>query len=214
LKKTTKILSIADLHGSQYRLNIVIKNVEKYTPDLVVICGDITQFGPGEMAKNLLDQIPVETFAVHGNIDTENVLNGIDKSKAKNIHLKRVKKNGIPYIGIGGESHLLFSTRFSFSNNKTEETIRHLIDGSTVLISHIPPFGLQDKVFLGIHSGSKELRKIIDDCKPRLVLCGHIHEDPGYTKTNGTIVVNCSMGKKGEGALIEINKKIYIKMLD
>ena len=117
-------------------------------------------------------------------------------------------------MGIGGGTPLLLNTGLSNSNSKTERSIKNLIDESTVLISHIPPFGLQDKVFLGIHSGSKELRKIIDDCKPRLVLCGHIHENPGVTKSNGTIVVNCSMGKKGEGAIIEINKKIYVKMLD
>ena len=209
-----KILAIADLHGSQYRLNIVLKNIEKYSPDLVVICGDITQFGPGDIAKNFLDQIPVKTFAVHGNIDMENVLKYIDKSKAKNIHLKRVIKNGIPFVGIGGGNSLLFDAGLSNSNSKTGESIKNLIDESTVLISHIPPFGLQDKVFIGIHSGSKELRKIVDDCKPRLVLCGHIHENPGFTKSNRTIVVNCSLGKKGEGALIEINKKIYVKMLD
>jgi len=209
-----KILAIADLHGSQYRLNIVLKNIEKYSPDLVVICGDITQFGPGEIAKNFLDQIPVKTFAVHGNIDIENVLKGIENSKAKNIHLKRVIKNGIPFIGIGGGIPLLFNKTLSNSNCKNEESMRSLIDESTILISHIPPFGLQDKVFLGVHSGSKELRKIIDDCKPRLVLCGHIHENPGFTKSNGTIIVNCSMGKKGEGALIDINKEINVKMLD
>jgi Icc-related predicted phosphoesterase len=209
-----RILAIADLHGSQYRLNIVLKNIEIYSPDLVVICGDITQFGPGDLAKNLLDQIPVTTFAIHGNIDSENVLKGIDNSKAENIHLKRIIKNGLPFFGIGGEIPLLFIKENLNSKYKTGDSICNMIDESTVLISHIPPFGLQDKVFLGIHSGSKELRKIIDNCKPRIVLCGHIHENPGVTKSNGTIIVNCSMGKKGEGSLIEINKKINVKMLD
>ena len=65
-----KIYSVADTHGSQYRLNLVLKNVERYSPDLVVFCGDITQFGPGDVAKNFLDQIPVDTLAVTGNIDS------------------------------------------------------------------------------------------------------------------------------------------------
>ena len=51
-----KILAVADIHGAQYRLNLVLKNIEIYSPDLVVICGDITQFGPGELAKNFLYQ--------------------------------------------------------------------------------------------------------------------------------------------------------------
>ena len=64
-----KIYSVADIHGSQYRLNLILKNIKRYAPDLVIVCGDITQFGPGDVAKNFLDQIPVETIAVTGNID-------------------------------------------------------------------------------------------------------------------------------------------------
>ena len=91
---------------------------------------------------------------------------------------------------------------------------KKILDEKSVLISHEPPYGAQDKVFLGLHGGSKELREIIDEYKPRLVLCGHIHEDPGVTRIGKTTVVNCSMGKRGEGALIEINEKLSVKMLD
>lgn len=197
-----KVLAIADLHGSQYRLNILLKNIEKYTPDLVVICGDITQFGPGDLAKNFLDQIPLTTFAILGNIDTMDVNEGIENSKAINLAMKRIEKNGIPFVGISDGI-----PDISLIDEK-------LVDKQCVLVSHEPPYGFQDKVFLGMHAGSKELRVIIDKYKPRLVLCGHIHEDPGFTKTNGTTVVNCSMGKRGEGALIDINKKVNVKMLD
>lgn len=196
-----KILTIADLHGSQYRLNILLKNIETYSPDLVIICGDITQFGPGELAKNFLNQITVATFAIPGNIDTEDVKKGIEESKATNIAMKRIEKNGISFVGINDE-------------NTNSSSIEKTIDEKCVIISHIPPYGFQDKVFLGMHAGSKKLREIVDKYKPRLVLCGHIHEDPGYTRKNNTLIVNCSMGKHGEGALIEINKKINVKMLD
>ena len=198
-----KILAVADFHGSQYRLNIVLENIKKYLPELVIVCGDITQFGPGEVATNFLNQIPVETFAIPGNIDTPDVAEAIDKSKAKNISLKKLEKNKISLVGIGGDS-------ISQSNIRLIEKI---LDEKSVLVSHMPPHGLQDKAFIGMHAGNKDLRKIIDKCKPRLVLCGHIHENPGYAKTNNTIVVNCSMGKRGEGAIIEINKSITVKML-
>jgi len=200
-----KILATADLHGAQYRLNILLKNVEIYSPDLVVICGDITQFGPGEMAKNFLDQIPVTTFAIPGNIDTDDVNKAIDQSKATNINMKRVEKNGVPFVGINGVNPVL-TTMFLNSKEK-------MLDESVVLVSHVPPHGLQDKVFLGMHSGNIELREIVDKYNPRLVLCGHIHEDPGITRTDKTIIVNCSMGKRGEGALVKINKDVDVKML-
>lgn len=198
-----KILATADIHGAQYRLNLVLKNIERYSPDLVIICGDITQFGPGELAKNLLNQIQVETLAITGNIDTPDIGKGIDESKATKIEMKRVVKRGIPFVGISGVD----LDQFKDFNEKK------LVDETSVLISHVPPYGTQDKIFLGMHGGSKELREIIDKYKPRLVLCGHIHEDPGITKIGKTTVVNCSMGKRGEGAIVEINEEVSVRML-
>ena len=199
-----KILAVADIHGSQYRLNIVLKNVEKYSPDLVVVCGDITQFGPGEVAKNFLNQIPVETIALSGNIDSLDVNEAISDSKAINIEMKKIEKKGISFVGING----IDSRQFELFNKK------NLLEEKSVLISHVPPYGFQDKIFLGMHGGSKDLREVIEKYNPKLVLCGHIHEDPGISKIKNTTIVNCSMGKRGEGALIEINEKLSVKMLD
>ena len=98
-----KIFAAADIHGSQYRLNIILNNIEKYEPDMAVICGDITQFGPGDVAKNFLNQIPIDTLAIPGNIDTAEVGQAILDSNAENIDRKLVVKNGISFIGIGGE---------------------------------------------------------------------------------------------------------------
>jgi len=167
-----KILAVADFHGSQYRLNIALENIKKYSPELVIVCGDITQFGPGEVATNFLNQIPVETFAIPGNIDTPDVAEAIDKSKAKNISLKKVIKNKTSFVGVGGDT----------ISKSDAHLIEKLLDEKSVLVSHAPPHGIQDKAFIGMHAGNKDLRKIVDKCKPRLVLCGHIHEDPGYTK--------------------------------
>jgi len=199
-----KILAAADIHGSQFRMNILLKNIEKYSPDIVIICGDITQFGPGELAKNFLDQITVETLAVTGNIDSLDVKKGIDESKATGIEMKKVVKKDISFVGTNG----IEIKQIEFLDNKK------LIDKKTVLVTHVPPHGFQDKVFIGMHGGSKELRELVDKHKPRLVLCGHIHEDPGYVKDKSTVVVNSSMGKRGEGALIDIGEEISIKMLD
>ena len=199
-----KIYAVADIHGSQYKVNLLIKNIKRYSPDLIVICGDITQFGPGEVAKNFLDQIPTDTLAVTGNIDSADVNQAIDDSKATKIEMKRIIKKGISFVGLNGVDPLQIDI---FKNKK-------LLDENSVLVTHVPPYGMQDKIYYGMHGGSKEIRDIIDKYKPRLVLCGHIHEDPGFSKKADTIVVNCSIGKSGEGALININEKISVKMLE
>jgi Icc-related predicted phosphoesterase len=206
-----KILSVADIHGSQYRLNIVLDNIKKYSPDLVIICGDITQFGPGEVATNFLNQISVQTFAIPGNIDTSEVGLAISKSNAENIDLKRIVKNDISFVGMGGEK-ISLSNGIIYKNKK--RSFDEIIDEKTVLVTHVPPYKLQDKVYIGHHIGSKELKKIVENYHPRLVLCGHVHEDPGMTNFHDSVIVNCSMGKRTEGALIKIDDEIEVKILD
>jgi Icc-related predicted phosphoesterase len=208
-----KILAVADIHGSQYRLNLVLKNVKIYSPDLVVLCGDITQFGPGEIATNFLNQIPAKTFAIPGNIDTFDVDQGIMASNAINLHMRRMVIQGIPFVGIGREIPSPLAD-ITIIDGAEKKSLMNILDKTSVLVTHVPPFKLQDKIFIGSHGGSKELKTLIDTHKPRLVLCGHIHEDPGAIKLMNTTVVNCSLGKRTEGAIVEINDTIKVTILD
>jgi len=211
--QSMKLLAVADIHGSQYRLNLVLNNIEKYQPDLVVICGDITQFGPAEVAINFLNQIPVTTLAIPGNIDTVDVSSGISKSNADNIHLCALEKRGLSFIGIGGEITTPLDD-ISIQIDGMKKPLKESITNNTILVTHVPPYETQDKVFLGKYIGSKDLRALIDTYKPRLVLSGHVHEDPGVTELDSTIVVNCSLGKRTEGALIILNDHIEVTILD
>jgi Icc-related predicted phosphoesterase len=208
-----KILAVADIHGSQYRMNLVLKNIASHTPDLVVLCGDITQFGPGQLATSLLHQLPVRTLAIPGNIDSFDVDHGIMASTATYLHMKRAMIGGHWFIGIGREipSHL---TEVLIDDGKTKNPLGKILDANSILVTHVPPFKLRDKIFIGSHGGSKELRTLIDIHKPRLVLCGHIHEDPGVTQSGDTTVVNCSLGKRTEGAIVEINTTVTVTILE
>ncbi len=207
-----RILATADFHSSQYRLNLVMRHIEVEKPDLVVVCGDLTQFGPGSVATNLLNQLPVETLAVHGNIDSSDVPQAIDTSKATNIHLKRVVCHGIPFIGVGGDLPSPLDS-LEISDGATKKSLRTVLTQESVLVTHVPPYKLQDRIFIGTHGGSKALRALIDTNKPRLVLCGHIHEDPGVTVSGKTTVVNCSMGKRTEGTIVDITDAITARIL-
>lgn len=201
------IYAAADIHGAQYRINDMVEVISSYKPDIVTVCGDITQFGPGDVATNFLDQLPVTTLAIPGNIDTNDVVDGIKQSHAEYMHLHRFDRKGVSFIGMNGVSEKETMAFFRDSSNGK------LLKDIDVIMTHVPPFGFQDTVFLGRHAGSKILLEIMKELKPRLFLCGHIHENPGFTDTGDTIVVNCSMGKKGRGAIIDLGKSIDIEMI-
>jgi Icc-related predicted phosphoesterase len=208
-----RILAAADLHGAQYRLNLILENIHEYSPDLVVICGDITQFGPGEVALNFLNQIPVPTLAIPGNIDTPEVDAAISQSAAINIHYKMVTRRKNSFIGIGG---LLPSplSKTQISVNTSKKSLDEILEKNSILVTHEPPFKTCDTVFFGHHAGNKELRQLLEKYHPSLILCGHIHENPGVVTVDDTVVVNCSMGKKTEGVLITINDTIDTQILE
>ena len=112
---------------------------------------------------------------------------------------------------MGGEA---ISLETVILDKDKKKPIEEILDEKTVLITHVPPYKLQDKVYIGHHIGSRELKELVEKYRPRLVLCGHVHEDPGMTTFQESVIVNCSMGKRTEGALIEINEEIDVNILD
>ena len=63
-----------------------------------------------------------------------------------------------------------------------------------VLIVHGPPYGKLDYVPSSRENvGCDELLKKIDEIKPKIVVCGHIHEGRGMVNHNGTLIINASI---------------------
>jgi hypothetical protein len=74
-----------------------------------------------------------------------------------------------------------------------------------VLVVHEPPRGILDDVGGGRHIGRIEHLEAMRRLKPRLLVCGHCHESAGIEVHGGTTVVNCTAGRGGRGALVEVS---------
>lgn len=82
-----------------------------------------------------------------------------------------------------------------------------------VFLSHYPLYGLFDKVkykgynpMNGKHVGFKPYTEFIKKFKPKIFVCGHMHEYQGKKKMGNTIVVATGSAKEGKAAIIEIIK--------
>ncbi|MEA1984798.1 MAG: metallophosphoesterase [Euryarchaeota archaeon] len=208
-----RILAISDPHGDYSKIAAIQQRAGAV--DLVLIAGDITNFGPAGKARELLDMFEQPTLAVPGNCDPTSIMDILDETRAVNLHnASRTIGDGdrnITFIGLGGSNPTPFNTPFELS----EEEIEHLLEpllaeaGRTphhqlVLLTHAPPRGTVDTVPAG-NVGSPAIANFLG--RVDLIVCGHIHEARGVVRQNGTVVVNPGMVAQGYAALIDIEKR-------
>lgn len=93
-----------------------------------------------------------------------------------------------------------WSTEFNgwaFGAKLGEECRKHwarIPRDTDILVVHGGPFGYGDRCLDGRRVGCPDLTRTIEEICPKLVVCGHIHEDYGvYTMACGTTVVNASL---------------------
>jgi Icc-related predicted phosphoesterase len=218
-----KIIHISDVHCTENKN--FLKYLDENEIDLVLVSGDITDFGPDEFAKDFLNKLASKTsvIAIYGNCDIETIPYVIENSKAISGHNKiNLFKNVLIY-GFGGSSPTPFSTPSELSEEDLYMGLNNLIDYESVvieenssvinkdniikiLLTHSPPFESEaDKILSGDHVGSKAVRNIINENDFDINLCGHIHEAKSISKLNKTIIANPGMLKDNYGVLITKN---------
>jgi len=207
-----KILAVSDIHGTERGKEVAFKNYDIHQPDLVIVTGDITQFGPPADAKTFLDEIGdrVQTLAIPGNCDPFEVPGAVEASKAVDLHSNKIEINGITFVGFGGSNETPFNTIFEQPEDVIFTELDELMESDkgkrTVLVTHCPPKGYRDEVMGRGNMGCEAITRIVKKYKPKLVISGHIHEAYGVDDIGDeTVVVNPGAGKDGRAALIEFD---------
>ncbi|RPH51511.1 MAG: phosphoesterase [Desulfobacteraceae bacterium] len=200
------IYAVADIHGRKSRISSILDTVSEKKPDVLVLAGDIDPYFKSSDAISSFCNLSIPVLAVRGNTDSKKIANlSSASSNISFLHFSEIVINGFSFTGVSGTIPVPFSSRIQFREKQTTKNLEPLVRKDTILIAHPPPFGTLDKVFGKFHAGCKSLQEIVSRRQPQLLICGHIHEMPGSAFLGKTLVVNCSIGMKGKGALIELN---------
>lgn len=196
------ILVLADLHGKTDRLAGIA--AELAAADLVLLAGDITQFGRGPETEQVLTAVSrhnSRVLAVAGNCDHPEVGSFLDKAGAS-LHGRHVVTGGIAFLGTGGALPSPAGTPGEIAD---QDIAVCLEQGATaapealplVLLTHVPPFGVLDFSRIGEHAGSHAVRGFIEAHQPLACFCGHIHERVGVERLGRTVVANAGSLSRG-----------------
>ena len=205
-----KALCVADLHSDEKALALLRELVEKEKPEIVVIAGDITQFGPVEYAERALEIARAngaECIAVHGNTDTLQVKLFLERGGVS-IHNKKRAVGGIEFVGYGGSAPTPFRTSITYSEAQIYEDLSKLVSRDCVLVSHAPPFGLPlelDNAFDLKPAGSKSVRRVIEEKRPRACVCAHVHEREGEANVLGCRVIKLAPLRDGKACVLDLD---------
>lgn len=212
-----KLIAITDIHGRLDYPEEAIADLRH--ADLVLVAGDVTNFGHGNDASKVIDQLAAwndKIFGIHGNCDRSGV-EEILATRGMNLHATMKRVGDIIFFGIGGCNKTPFRTPQEYSEKELEAFTKDFsksVDARHyVMVSHAPPYKTRvDKVFFGFHVGSKAIRTFIEKFQPDLVVCGHIHEARGFDHIEKTLIINTGPFPK-HYALIDINEKIEYQLL-
>ena len=218
-----RMIAGSDFHGFRPSFEAFALEAKKQKADVILIGGDVTNFGTMEQARRLLlilSEINIPVFFVPGNCDPPSLTN-LNFDNIKCIHSRGVTYGDLVFIGIGGSPITPFNTPFEMNEREIAEILQNCINSlgdevgqrQIILVSHPPPKNTRlDRTAFGIHAGSISVRRFIEKHNPLLVACGHIHEAKGEERIGETLIVNLGSAKQGSYAIVEVEEEVKVDL--
>jgi len=198
-----KIISFGDVH-------MATRNLERMGEvmrdcDLVIVSGDLTNFGGPDDARKVLTDVRracSSVLALPGNLDRREVIPFLEEDGVA-LHGKGLAIGGIGIFGCGGSNITPFGTPMELSEDEIYATLRAGYEAvrdvrPLLMICHTPPFDTKcDRIMSGKPVGSTAARQFIEEVKPEVCISGHIHESAGVDTIGPTKVLNAGPFKGG-----------------
>ncbi len=205
-----RLIVLADIHNCLDYLGSVAG--ELAAADVVLIAGDITTFGGQPQANTVIGALEAHNptiLAVHGNCDLPTVEEYLDVCEIA-LDYRCVKVKGLAFAGLGGSLPAPGSTPNESSEDVFEDRLEKLKEevrtaGPFVFVSHQPPWGTRLDAVETRHTGSRAIRRFIEETSPVLAVSGHIHEAVGTDTLGNTLLLNPGPFRHGRYALVDID---------
>jgi hypothetical protein len=206
-----KIVSISDVHMATRnlaRMSEVLRDT-----NLVIVAGDLTNFGGIEDARKVLDEVRAychNVLAVPGNLDQAETFPFFEREGIA-LHGKGIVVEGIGIFGCGGSNFSPFKTPSEFSEDEIYSVLRRGYEEvrtarPLLMVCHPPPFETKcDRIASGTAVGSTAARKFIEEFAPDVCISGHIHESAAIDTIGSTTVLNAGAFRDGGYIVVEKN---------
>jgi Icc-related predicted phosphoesterase len=204
--KKWKITCISDTHNKHKKLDGFL-----HGGDLLLHAGDISSMGYEHEINgfaywfNKLNNYDHKVF-IAGNHDwgfqnnsekIKGLLTGYKDIDYLQDEIMGIQEGDGPEIKIWGSPWQPEFHNWAFNLPRGEalkEKWDMIPNNTDILIVHGPPYGKLDYVpFDSVNVGCEELMKKIEEIKPKIVVCGHIHEGYGYVFDGNTHYINASV---------------------
>lgn len=214
------IISLSDIHGQVACIGPLIGELAE--ADLILLAGDITNFGNYRDAREIIEAIRpynADILAVPGNCDPPEAIRYLDEQEL-NLHARTLTRNGITFMGLGGSVPCPGRTPNEFGEATLarwlDETVADIPPGATtVLLCHQPPYGTQTDIARnGVHVGSDAVRAFIEQHRPLLCCTGHIHESPSLDTLGPTRIANPGPCHRGSFVYARVNTTTGVDLLE
>jgi Icc-related predicted phosphoesterase len=192
-----KLLAFSDLHRDLGQARRLVEMARQ--ADVVIAAGDFASIHRGlEQTIDALRGIEAPTLLVPGNNETEAALREacFGWEAAHVIHGEGMEVDGVAFYGLGaGVPVTPWDWSFDLDEQQAAERLADCPE-EAVLALHSPPKGHVDA---GL--GSEAILRAIEEKRPPLAVCGHIHQCWGEESRVGeTRVVNLGPA----GAALEV----------
>ena len=182
-----KLLAFSDLHRDLGRAAELVEMSAE--ADVVIGAGDFASVHEGlEETIAALAGIATPTVLVPGNNETVDALRDTVRSwdAATVLHGEGTSIGGVEFFGLGGGIPVTpWDWSFDLDDSEATGMLAGCPEGA-VLVLHSPPKGHCDSAGNDTHFGSPALLEAIEAKRPRLAVCGHIHESWGCEGEIGT----------------------------